>query len=163
MVEVVLMNEIGSATDVSSVPLYERVMAYQNPSLTTRIAAKLDLSADEALELFADTKKFLYFCATRRGEWQPPTLIDKCWHEFLLYTRDYQNFCDSMFGRFIHHQPDTDKPLKPREVKAEATLLAARGAFGTLSKNWEFPYLTREPKEFKDPDVLTWSSCMCSC
>src|SRR5262249_52864847 len=32
--------------------------------------------------------------------------IDQMWHVFLLYTRDYKNFCETYFGEILHHQPD---------------------------------------------------------
>ena len=35
----------------------------------------------------------------------PSQVADDLWHEFILYTLKYQNFCKSAFGRFLHHQP----------------------------------------------------------
>lgn len=35
----------------------------------------------------------------------PSEMVDEVWHQFILFTRDYDNFCRSVFGRFIHHQP----------------------------------------------------------
>ncbi len=32
-------------------------------------------------------------------------LVDIGWHTFLLYTREYAEFCDKVGGRFIHHSP----------------------------------------------------------
>ena len=32
--------------------------------------------------------------------------IDQMRHIFLLYTRDYGDFCQKYFGEFLHHQPD---------------------------------------------------------
>ena len=31
-------------------------------------------------------------------------LIDEVWHDFILMTRDYHEFCHHYFGHFIHHQ-----------------------------------------------------------
>lgn len=32
--------------------------------------------------------------------------IDNMWHTFLLFTRDYQQFClECLGGRFFHHEP----------------------------------------------------------
>ncbi len=33
------------------------------------------------------------------------------WHHFLLFTQDYQDFCEEHFGFFIHHNP---RPSKER-------------------------------------------------
>jgi hypothetical protein len=35
----------------------------------------------------------------------PSEVVDDLWHEFILYTRDYQVFCSQAFGRFLHHTP----------------------------------------------------------
>jgi hypothetical protein len=37
----------------------------------------------------------------------PSRLVDDLWHEFMLHTRDYAAFCETAFGRFLHHQPET--------------------------------------------------------
>ncbi|NRR30173.1 hypothetical protein HSX11_08220 [Oxalobacteraceae bacterium] len=35
----------------------------------------------------------------------PSLVADDLWHEFILYTRNYQQFCQQAFGRFLHHTP----------------------------------------------------------
>lgn len=35
----------------------------------------------------------------------PSQVADDLWHEFILYTRNYQAFCHRAFGRFFHHTP----------------------------------------------------------
>lgn len=35
----------------------------------------------------------------------PSQLADDLWHEFILYTRNYDHFCRRAFGRFLHHTP----------------------------------------------------------
>ena len=35
----------------------------------------------------------------------PSQIADHLWHEFILYTREYQQFCTAAFGRFMHHTP----------------------------------------------------------
>jgi hypothetical protein len=35
----------------------------------------------------------------------PSRIVDDLWHEFILYTRDYKEFCAKAFGRFMHHTP----------------------------------------------------------
>ncbi|HSE73784.1 MAG TPA: hypothetical protein VLB05_04670 [Dongiaceae bacterium] len=35
----------------------------------------------------------------------PSQIVDNLWHEFILYTREYQEFCTAAFGRFMHHTP----------------------------------------------------------
>src|SRR6185436_8464701 len=35
----------------------------------------------------------------------PSQAVDDLWHEFILYTRDYEQFCKRAFGHFMHHTP----------------------------------------------------------
>ena len=35
----------------------------------------------------------------------PSQVVDDLWHEFILYTKNYQHFCRHGFGRFLHHTP----------------------------------------------------------
>lgn len=35
----------------------------------------------------------------------PSQVVDDLWHEFILFTRDYGNFCQLAFGQFLHHTP----------------------------------------------------------
>lgn len=35
----------------------------------------------------------------------PSQVVDSLWHEFILYTKDYEKFCAGAFGKFMHHTP----------------------------------------------------------
>jgi len=35
----------------------------------------------------------------------PSQVVDDLWHEFILYTKNYQHFCRHAFGSFLHHTP----------------------------------------------------------
>jgi len=35
----------------------------------------------------------------------PSQIVDEAWHEFILCTREYTEFCQRAFGRFLHHTP----------------------------------------------------------
>jgi hypothetical protein len=41
----------------------------------------------------------------RRFVAMPSQAADDLWHEFILYTRNYDAFCRKAFGRFMHHTP----------------------------------------------------------
>lgn len=38
----------------------------------------------------------------------PTPEIDRVWHVHILHTRQYYNDCHRVFGRFIHHEPDSE-------------------------------------------------------
>lgn len=50
-----------------------------------------------------------FFRAYHRGGYRtvamPSEAADSLWHEFILYSKAYDEFCRRAFGRFLHHTP----------------------------------------------------------
>jgi hypothetical protein len=46
-----------------------------------------------------------YLMSGRRYVSMPSQVADDLWHEFILYTREYERFCRQAFGTFLHHTP----------------------------------------------------------
>ena len=115
------------------------IMAYQHPSLLRRIEDKCGISGEAATELFDDTKRFLYLCADSNVPLSPTPAIDGCWHEFLLFTKDYADFCRQFFGVFLHHRPRYINDPPADGSHRQNTINAAKRHFSNLSKNWEYP------------------------
>ncbi|NJD23940.1 MAG: hypothetical protein FIB06_00895 [Betaproteobacteria bacterium] len=46
-----------------------------------------------------------YAMSGRRFVSMPSQVVDDLWHEFILYTRNYEYFCRLAFGGFLHHTP----------------------------------------------------------
>ena len=55
----------------------------------------------------------------------PSQAVDVLWHEFILYTKAYDDFCRKAFGRFLHHTPAA--VLKPGQNKTNEGLGACGG------------------------------------
>ena len=62
--------------------------------------AQLDLVFDALREYFHLCRK-----AGKRLLSMPSQVVDVAWHEFILFTRNYQVFCQSALGHFLHHTP----------------------------------------------------------
>lgn len=43
--------------------------------------------------------------AGRKRVSMPSQAVDAAWHEFILFTRNYRDFCSKALGRFLHHTP----------------------------------------------------------
>lgn len=39
----------------------------------------------------------------------PSKVADELWHQFMLSSRDYNDFCQNAFGKFLHHTPGDEK------------------------------------------------------
>jgi len=67
-------------------------------------AFKKGCSYAESVELHK--KLVLYFGEVQeKGVAVPSPEVDEVWHNFILHTSLYQEYCRSNFGKFIHHNP----------------------------------------------------------
>lgn len=76
--------------------------------LTSRIEKQHPELADGcAVRIMSQALAYLKACGDNPGKRLAPSpAVDIGWHAFLLYTRDYTEFCRQVAGRFIHHVPD---------------------------------------------------------
>jgi len=119
--------------------LLTAVLAYQHKPLVNRLQKDLGITEEKAIQIFEDTKRFLFICGTYPGKWSPSREIDEGWHNFIMFTKDYTEFCERFFGRFIHHQPNLPNQ-KPDKERPRRTLVAAMQLFGkeNLSECWVY-------------------------
>lgn len=102
-------------------PLQE-VLAYENEAVVRKFVERLNVSLEDARVVFDDTKRWLWLCADQRlklieagdpDATAPPVIdrslfiLDEMWHTFILFTKDYTDFCEKYFVFYIHHQPTT--------------------------------------------------------
>ena len=61
-------------------------------------------SIDEHVHLY---KQFMFFQGMNSNQrcGMYSIEVDEIWHQHILYTKDYEQFCHEVFGRFIHHTP----------------------------------------------------------
>ncbi|MEV0830927.1 glycine-rich domain-containing protein [Nonomuraea rubra] len=77
--------------------------------LTARIAGDHPAHAHQAELIMEQALAFLATCAANpTAGLGPSDTVDIGWHTFLMYTREYAEFCQRVAGRFIHHQPDDE-------------------------------------------------------
>lgn len=64
-------------------------------------------------------REYFQICnlAGRRMVAMPSQVVDVAWHEFILYTRNYQMFCRDALGRFLHHTP-AEAMTDPQQAQA---------------------------------------------
>lgn len=69
--------------------------------------------------------------------------VDEVWHGFILFTKAYTEFCANVFGRYIHHAPNTSRnPQLTRECVLNFTGAYER-VFGELHAVWRSEELER--------------------
>lgn len=60
-----------------------------------------------ASQVIAGLKEYFHLCniANRKMVSMPSQAVDVAWHEFILFTKQYEHFCQKALGRFLHHTP----------------------------------------------------------
>jgi hypothetical protein len=70
-------------------------------------AAHPQLSARDAELVLRGLRQFFmaHLRSGRKFVAMPSKVVDTAWHEFILHTQGYQNWCAAAFGRLLHHTP----------------------------------------------------------
>ena len=82
---------------------------FQFPAtITTKLLqAYPHLTDHQAALVIKALREYFQLCnvAGKRVVSMPSQVVDVAWHEFILFTRQYQQFCNKAIGRFLHHTP----------------------------------------------------------
>jgi hypothetical protein len=71
-----------------------------------RLAHENYWSKEYTLQAILEYKKFMYLAATADFMVSPSKIIDIVWHQHLIFTQSYHDFCD-LLGKNIQHVPST--------------------------------------------------------
>lgn len=88
--------------------LMDAAITFPMKNVLTRYAEeqKLDSGVVELHE--QELKRYLILCALYpEGGWPMTATIDELWHTFIIFTREYHEFCHRLGRFYIHHRPDT--------------------------------------------------------
>jgi hypothetical protein len=71
--------------------------------------------------------------------YSPSPLVDVGWHAFILHTREYNEFCERVAGRFIHHVPmEPNEPNSATHGSADAREALTRAGIEIDEQLWAF-------------------------
>lgn len=100
-----------------------------SPGVRRRVAERHPHLSEQELDLvFQGLRDYFRLClrAGKRMVAMPSQVADDAWHEMILFTRHYRDFCRRAFGRFLHHTPAEAMrtPTQAREGIRRALRLA---------------------------------------
>lgn len=98
------------------------ILKYEHPAVVKRFQKEFPQKASEAEVIFQDLMRFFWLSEKHHQDRmkditnsdlkfvfimdEEMKAIDQMWHVFLLYTKDYMDFCERYFKQYIHHLPD---------------------------------------------------------
>lgn len=106
-------------------------------------------SAEEYQAAFVEFKRYValvLLSGTELGMNSKP--VDEIWHQLILFTREYTEFCDQVLGHYLHHVPETSfTPVDDEDNDAFFDWYQA--CFGSLSEIWDCDVKCKSCKSVK--------------
>lgn len=118
-----------------------KLINYRNNKIISRYAKDFPAARMKAEEALKEFMKFVWLCYKHKAEKKLRSNdsslnfsclihsemrdIDNMWHTFLLFTKDYQDFCKHFLdGVFFHHEPviSADDNMLDENYEHELTL-----------------------------------------
>lgn len=102
-------------------------------------------------EVSTEVKRFLALAALEPNPGHRIVIgekIDGLWHYFLLHTREYRDFCQQVYGSYLHHVPI----LPPEKAELAADYIKTRDLYRR--------YFGEPPAHlWGDGDMICWGGC----
>lgn len=116
----VLPERLGLAPDVPLTDMAGRLerafAAHYGSTLKSRVLAKYPRMTEAEYDWkLVELKRYLLMNAVLKGVPMFSPEVDDIWHEMLLFTREYESFCEQWYGRVIHHAPHGESVPMPGE------------------------------------------------
>lgn len=108
-------------------PDLKTLLKYRHPNVIKSYMRTYSVDETKATELFEDMLSYLWLSrkheSDRKNQPQNTSFqfqfvmheemrdIDNMWHNFILYTHDYTNFCLETFNEYLHHVPDVAETM----------------------------------------------------
>jgi hypothetical protein len=117
------------------VDIIAEIMGYHMPQVIARCQKDYNYTDEDMVILEQELKRYLALSTVKAkeslGTGMYSSDVDNLWHSFILFTKEYADFCDKYIGFFIHHIPEIDTVRSPE--RQEET----RKDFQAFVKNYE--------------------------
>jgi hypothetical protein len=124
---------------------------YEAPFLIEKLVKdRIVETPEEAEDLFTEVKRYIFIAALDHTEgWNMYSRrVDECWHQFILFTRQYFEFCKRYFGRYISHSPSN-------APKAKSAVSVGTTTFQQFGERYEELFGTPLPDVWYDARNVT--------
>ena len=108
---------------------------------STRLANENYWTKNYTEKAILEYKKFMYLAATSEMMVSPSEIVDVVWHQHLVFTQSYSDFC-RVLGKQIQHVPSTHSQADAEKFQQakERTNNRYRSVFGEQPREiWSYP------------------------
>ncbi len=84
-------------------------------------------------------KEYARFLSLRaqNSQLSPSDDVDRMWHQHILNTQHYADYCNKIAGKFVHHDPTQANDQNLRKVRLANTILSYHQKYGKDSEDAE--------------------------
>lgn len=77
-------------------------------------ARRPELTREQMALVQQGLMQYFQICVAAGGRFvsMPSQAVDDLWHDFILFTRQYERFCEQAFGQYLHHTPVEAMPAR---------------------------------------------------
>lgn len=108
--------------------------SFECEEVILKFSRDFGVALPESKMIFKETMKMLWLMVKHRQELEnrsgcflPNAFnvqkamdpLDKMWHEFILFTQEYHDFCREFFGSYLHHVPCSEKEFRAFQQRKE--------------------------------------------
>lgn len=131
---------MNTTTLWQSIEAFDFDHPFSEYGFSTRLAKENGWPRNFTEQAILEYKKFMYLAAAAESMVSPSAIVDIVWHQHLIFTKSYQDFC-AILGKKIQHVPSTHD-AKDRErfkLAKDRTTILYRNTFGDQPKAiWEY-------------------------
>ena len=116
----------------------EKLGSFEAPYLEEKLMKKGVFNSHEEYQTsFTEFKKYVGLVGiTNKPLKMSSEVVDSVWHQFILFTPQYREFCDEMLGSYMDHIPTTS--FTPSvEGSGEMFSQSYQEIFGDIPKIWD--------------------------
>lgn len=139
------------------------INSYQFPeAIAQKIIEKYPHLTESQTESVLDgLRNYFHVCnvAGRKMVAMPSQVVDVAWHEFILYTKKYDHFCNKALGRFLHHTPAEAMKSRTSAQKGikRAWSISCKREYIQPRAAYKLPLLFALDGQLKIPDGFNYS------
>lgn len=141
----------------------EEAVNYDNDDVVHRFVGIFDMPFEDAKQIFHETKKWIWLAAIAEEERSIKLLMDKdlvwideMWHNFILFTKAYDDYCATKFGFYVHHRPTPHKEKLHLESEIATNPSIAENLIKMCERKYSYIY-----DKLGEETLRLWYATMC--
>jgi hypothetical protein len=111
--------------------------------ITKSFSIKRGILLDEAIKIEKETHRYLELVtASKNGYSCLSPIVDDFWHNMVLNTEIYADFCQKTYDKFIHHIPESYKTVEDFNLSRSSYkqfLIDYESKFSESPPEWIWP------------------------